>query len=136
MVPQFVVTLDELPVNPNGKVDRDRLPAPGPVASPGASTGGAPDVVAPRTDTEARCATVLAKSLGLTTVGVTDDFFELGGHSLMAVQLAAALSEAFRAEVPTRLVFERPTVEGLAAAVDAMLVGGLAGGLSGGPGRG
>jgi hypothetical protein len=119
MVPRFVVGLEQLPLNANGKVDRDRLPAPGPIAAPDNS-----GVVAPRTDTEARCAAVLAKQLGLTAVGVTENFFELGGHSLLAVQLAAALSAAFRTEVATRLVFERPTVEGLAAAVDALLVGG------------
>jgi acyl carrier protein len=119
MVPQFIVPLEELPLNPNGKVDRGRLPAPGPAAPPGSD-----DETGPRTDTEARVASVLAKVLGLTSVSITTDFFELGGHSLLTVQLANVLAETFRMEVSPRLVFEHPTAEGIAAAIDTMLVGG------------
>jgi amino acid adenylation domain-containing protein len=123
LVPQFVVPLEELPLSAGGKVDRARLPAPGPAAAPGDAPGEA-GVVRPRTDSEARAARVVAAVLGLAEVGVTDDFFALGGHSLLVLRLASGLTDAFRTEVPPRLVFEHPTVEGIARAVDNRLVGG------------
>jgi acyl carrier protein len=118
MVPSAFVRLSALPLTVNGKLDRKALPAPADDAYARAA------YAAPRGAVETALAQIWAELLGVERVGRHDNFFELGGHSLMAVQLAATLTEAVRTEVSTRLVFERPTVEGLAAAVDAMLVGG------------
>jgi acyl carrier protein len=75
----------------------------------------------PENDTQALLVELLEKTLGLDRVGVDDDFFELGGNSLAAVQIGFRLREHFGMDVPTALLYEQPTVRGLAAAAEKVL---------------
>ncbi|MEO7385789.1 MAG: amino acid adenylation domain-containing protein, partial [Gammaproteobacteria bacterium] len=109
-VPTSVTLLAALPLLPNGKLDRNALPAPT-AASPGES-------VMPRSALEALVADVWRDLLGLEQVGVHDDFFALGGHSLLAGQLAARLLAFTGVELPLRRLFECPTVAGLAEEIE------------------
>ena len=113
MVPSRYVFLEALPLTSNGKVDRRALPAPG------ARTRGQSELIAPRTAAEREVARVWAEVLQLDEVGVTDDFFELGGHSLLATQVTSRLRASLGVEIPLRAVFEAPTVQALAAIVQA-----------------
>ncbi len=119
MVPAAFVPLDALPISPNGKVDRKRLPAPE-VARP----GSAPSLVAPRNAVEARLVEIWRQLLGVERVGVEDDFFELGGHSLLATQALSRVREAFAVELPLRTFFEAPRVAAVAAEVAALRLAG------------
>ncbi|MFD6433352.1 amino acid adenylation domain-containing protein [Streptomyces venezuelae] len=110
MVPAVVVELDVFPMTPNGKIDRKALPDPAPARA--SSTPAAE----PANPTEALLADVWADVLKLDDVGVNDNFFELGGHSLLAFQLASRVSAAIGRDVPLKVVFEHPTVAGMAAA--------------------
>jgi len=113
MIPSAFVMLDEMPLTPNGKVDRRSLPAPD-----GTQRDVAGTFIGPRTPTEETLATIWREVLGLKTVGVHDNFFELGGHSLLATQVMSKLTEMFHLELPLRTLFEAPTIAELAAAID------------------
>ncbi len=115
MVPAAWVALAELPRNPNGKVDRRALPAPGAVRPE-----DDPRFVAPRTPAEEVLAEIWAGVLSRAAVGVESDFFDLGGNSLLATQLVARVRAAFRVEVPQRSLFQHPTVAAFGAAVEEL----------------
>ncbi len=110
MVPAAFVVLDRFPLSPNGKLNRDALPAPvfGSVADAG--------YVAPRDDRERELAAVWADVLGVGEVGVTDDFFALGGDSILAARAQARLAAA-GFPVSGRAIFDARTVAALAAAL-------------------
>jgi acyl carrier protein len=114
MIPASFVLLDEMPLTPNGKVDRRALPAPELTTQELKE-----NFVGPRTPTEEVVAGVLAQVLGKEQVSVHDDFFESGGHSLLATQVISRLRQYFRQEVPLRALFEAPTVAGLAEMIEA-----------------
>jgi amino acid adenylation domain-containing protein len=109
MAPATYVQLDTMPLLPNGKVDRQALPAPSQLRPALAEA-----FVAPRTPTEEVVAGIWATLLSLEDVGMHDDFFALGGHSLLAVQVVARLRHALQMEVPLRALFDTPTVASLA----------------------
>ncbi len=116
MVPAAVVALDSMPLSPNGKVDRQALPAP--VWSRAEDEAG---VVGPRNHIEEIVAGIWTQVLGVERVGLHDDFFELGGHSLIATRVAARINETFHIELPLRDVFEAPTVEALAGRIGHLI---------------
>jgi amino acid adenylation domain-containing protein len=115
MVPSAFVFVDEWPLTPSGKVDRRRLPAPGP------ESANTEKSEPPQTPTEELLAGMWEELLGVGRVGVTDDFFELGGHSLLAARLAARVREWLGVGLALRRIFETPTVRELAAEVEVLL---------------
>ncbi|HYO11935.1 MAG TPA: condensation domain-containing protein, partial [Thermoanaerobaculia bacterium] len=112
MVPSAFVVLPEMPLSPNGKVDRKVLARIAPEA------GGTEGYLAPCTPVEELLAGIWGELLGVDQVGVEDNFFLLGGHSLLATQLVSRIRGVFGVEVALRKVFEAPTVAGLALVID------------------
>ncbi|PYS22683.1 MAG: hypothetical protein DMF72_12540 [Acidobacteria bacterium] len=114
MVPGAFVLLDSIPLTPNGKVNRQALPAPD---STRPKLEGA--YVAPRNPVEESLGVIWAEVLGIKQIGIHDDFFtELGGHSLLATQLISRIRNTFEVELPLRHLFESPTIAGLAEIID------------------
>ncbi|MFJ3451791.1 phosphopantetheine-binding protein, partial [Pseudomonas sichuanensis] len=98
MVPSHWVLLAELPLSPNGKLERKALPRP--------------DVsqvqvayVAPQTQLERDIAAIWQEVLQVERVGLRDDFFSLGGHSLLATQVMVRLRERLNLDVPLKHLF-------------------------------
>ncbi len=128
MQPSAFVLLDELPVTPNGKLDRGALPAPG-AHRAGLATG----YVEPRTDAETRIAGIWRDVLGVERVGVHDGFFTLGGNSLQATRVVSRLRENLDSTVDLRGFFAAPTVAALAGTVpEQALTADESGGISDG----
>lgn len=113
MVPGQFVRLEALPLNANGKVDRAALPA----APAGERTAA---YIAPRTPTEEALAEIWAPLLRLERIGIDDRFFDLGGHSLLATRVMSRIRAAMGVALPLAALFERPTIAGLAATIDAV----------------
>ncbi|MGH3923577.1 MAG: non-ribosomal peptide synthetase, partial [Pseudonocardiaceae bacterium] len=121
MVPTAFVVLDALPLLPNGKVDRKGLPAPdAPMAAP-------EHYVAPSTAVEKAIADTWQRVLRKDRVGVRDNYFELGGDSLTGMELMASIGAVLGVDLPLRTLFDAPTVEEMATAVERAREAGTAG---------
>ncbi len=105
MVPTAFVTLEAIPLNPNGKVDRFKLPAPEYSRMESGVT-----FVAPRTAAEEAIAAAWREVLGLEEVGVHDNFFDVGGESFKAIRVVRKIGEG----VGVMDLFKRPTIAELA----------------------
>ncbi|EON34683.1 Non-ribosomal peptide synthetase modules-related protein [Gordonia terrae C-6] len=106
LVPAVITTLDALPLNSFGKVDRRALPAPV-FAS---ARSGRP----PSTPREYQLAQLFSEVLGVAEVGADDSFFVLGGDSILSIQLVAR-AKTNGLSFTTQDVFEHKTVAALAA---------------------
>ena len=118
MLPAVFVPLDKMPLTPSGKVARGALPAP----DEGRLESGVA-FQAPSGPFEEKLAAIWAEILRVPQVGATHNFFELGGHSLLATRVMSAIRAGFGVDLPLRVLFERPTVAGLAAALTERLAG-------------
>jgi len=113
MLPSAFVFLPALPLNANGKVDRDALPAP--IA---ASDGREHSMVAPRDNVELHLVKIWQDLLKRRSIGVRDNFFDLGGHSLLAVQLMKRIDVTFNRQLELDILWSGAgTIEALAKAL-------------------
>jgi amino acid adenylation domain-containing protein len=113
MVPSAMVLLPKIPLNPNGKVDRQALPEP--------ETVQVREFVAPKDATEENVARIWQEVFRRERISTDENFFELGGHSLLATQVISRIREQFRVELAIRTMFDHPTISGLARAVETAI---------------
>ncbi|MFM0281806.1 amino acid adenylation domain-containing protein [Paraburkholderia sediminicola] len=103
MVPACFIRLDALPASPNGKHDRQALPAP-------SRAGGTP----PREGVEQRIAEIWQTLLRVSGIARDDSFFRLGGNSILAVRMQAQLRDALGIQFPMAAFYRSPTIATLA----------------------
>jgi non-ribosomal peptide synthetase component F len=111
MVPTAFVVLDEMPLSPNGKVDRKALRAP-------EYDAAATEYVAPRDAAERLLVEIVQDVLRAPRVSVTDSFFELGGDSILSIRVIAKAKAAGMALSPWQ-IFETPRIAELAKKLEA-----------------
>ncbi|GAB3899451.1 non-ribosomal peptide synthetase [Spirosoma agri] len=109
MVPSDFVSLPELPVTPNGKIDRNALPKPD-----SALRSSDKGFAEPTTEAEKLITDIWAEALGLGRIGIHEDFFELGGHSMIAVQVMTRLEKETGRRLPLSTLLTYPTIHKLA----------------------
>ena len=111
MIPAAFVSLDALPLNANGKLDREALPPLEQAIGP--QLAGTP----PRTAIEQAVAEVWAQVLGVEGIGVHDNFFALGGDSIGSIRVVSRLRKR-GLTVTAKTLFEHQTVADLASAAE------------------
>ncbi|WP_170958295.1 non-ribosomal peptide synthetase [Bacillus pseudomycoides] len=107
MMPSYFVQLSEMPLTPNGKIDRKALPKPDTMQL-------GEGYVSARTPVEIQLAEIWGEVLGLKHVGVCDNFFDLGGHSLKLLQLIQCINKKMNSMISYKDVIQSPTIELLA----------------------
>ncbi len=112
MLPASYIYVDQLPLLPNGKIDRRALPTPE-TSRPMLEV----DFITARDPIEEIVAGIWSRVLGIEQIGMHDDFFALGGHSLLQAQVAASVRAAFGIDLPLLSFFLSPTVATLAEAI-------------------
>ncbi|WP_213764824.1 non-ribosomal peptide synthetase [Caballeronia sp. dw_19] len=124
MVPSSLRVLDALPLNRNGKLDRQAL---GELARKATRTGGSVHRI-PHGATEITLARIWSDVLGLaeskpeSSILRDDNFFALGGHSLAAMRMLSRVRAEWSIELPLRAVFSAPTLQALAVRIDELSI--------------
>ncbi|MCP4146888.1 MAG: amino acid adenylation domain-containing protein, partial [bacterium] len=108
MIPSYYIPVEKIPLTPNGKIDKKRLPLPEIKAGEG--------YVAPGTPLEEKLTELWANLLTIPkkVIGIDANFFNLGGHSLNATVLLARIHKEMDAKIPLVAVFANPTIRMLA----------------------
>ena len=112
MIPQYFLPIDEIPLTPNGKVDRRRLPTP----ATAEDTIGEQDP--PANATEEAIAEIWTRLIQpVRPIGRNDMFFEVGGHSLLALRALTQMEQKLDTNIDFRSLFGENLSE-IAALVD------------------
>lgn len=108
MIPSYFVQIDEIPLTPNGKVDRKKLPDP-------RVTDRREGYVAPRNEVEEKLADIWSELLHIkkSVIGIDDHFFRLGGHSLKAAVMITMIHKALNVKMLMSEIFDLPTIRKL-----------------------
>ncbi len=108
MIPSIISQIPVMPLTPNGKVDKKALLALD------VKIESDEAYVTPKNKIEERLTEIFKEVLTVEKVGVNDDFFNLGGHSILAISLIAKINDEFLSSMDVSILFEDPTIAGLA----------------------
>ncbi len=114
MIPAYFVQIAEIPLTPNGKVDRKALPEPEKQTT---------EYEAPINEIEEILVGVWEEVLAKDGIGRNDNFFDLGGHSLKATTLTSRIHKELKVEVPLREIFKQSTIKELAEYIQSIQPG-------------
>jgi amino acid adenylation domain-containing protein/non-ribosomal peptide synthase protein (TIGR01720 family) len=108
MIPAYFIQLDQIPITPNGKVDRAALPRP--------EISAAEKYTAPGNEMEKKLVGIWSEVLNVAreSMGIDNNFFDLGGHSLKATILTSLIHKELDVKLPLMEVLKRPTIRELA----------------------
>lgn len=105
MIPSFYVSIDKIPLNSNGKIDRNVLPDP--------QIKSTDHLLKPESDIEHALLTIWSEILSIDkgSIGTDANFFEIGGQSVWLIELAKQINKKFNKEITTREIFLKPTIK-------------------------
>ncbi|MCP4151048.1 MAG: amino acid adenylation domain-containing protein, partial [bacterium] len=116
MIPLYITPLDRVPLTPNGKIDRRKLPEP----DINTMDGYTP----PANGVERKITAIWADVLGLEEeqIGIENNFFQLGGHSLKATIVITKIHKELEVRVPLAEMFKTPTIKEISAYIQKTAV--------------
>jgi len=103
-IPTYLVQVKSLPINANGKVDKNKLPEP-------KNNNIESEVIGARNEIDTKLINILKELLNVRTISMGDSFFELGGDSLFAINLCAKIENEFNTQVHVKDILESHTIE-------------------------
>jgi len=106
MIPSQIIRLDEFPLTPNGKIDRQALPHP--------NHESQSLYEAPRNKIEQQLTEIWSLIVECEKISIHDNFFDLGGHSILAIKLLNEIQKSFNQELSLTSLFQHPTIAQLA----------------------
>lgn len=115
MIPGFFVQLETIPLTPNGKVNKNRLPD---ISEEDVIKNS---YVAPRNDTEEKLVHIWKELLEVETIGTKDVFFELGGHSLKITKLKNYITKTFEVDLSFNDLFLKTTISEQALLIEQQI---------------
>ena len=115
MIPNYFQLIDKIPLNINGKIDRNLLSTPSDFVSDEVK-------VFPKSELEKQIANIWSDylHLDLNKIGIYDEFFQIGGNSLIAVKLINHMRKVFNIDIPFQKIFELQTISELSIMIDKM----------------
>jgi amino acid adenylation domain-containing protein len=117
LIPNFFRRIETIPLTRNGKVDLDALPS---TVEP--ETAHHEAYLEPEGAVQERLASIWAEVLGIERIGARDSFFALGGTSLAGMDVMLQVCNEFEVDLPLQKVFQHPTVEELAGAIEEKIM--------------
>lgn len=111
MIPQYWVTLEEMPLTINGKIDKRALP------DPKWKSSISSNYQLPQNKAEAMLLGIWQQVLGWEKIGIGDNFFDLGGDSLLIIRSIAAIKQTFGKRLSVSDFFENPTISALSKVI-------------------
>ncbi|MBF0396015.1 MAG: amino acid adenylation domain-containing protein [Desulfobacterales bacterium] len=106
MIPEFIISVDAIPLLPNGKIDKKRLPQP-------TRNISSHFLKIPRNSTELMLKSIWEELLGIHPIGIYDNFFDIGGQSLLAIRLISRINQYFKKPLTVTMLFQYPNIAGL-----------------------
>lgn len=115
MIPDNITQLKNMPLTPNGKLDRRKLPRS--ISKVYQETDNLPDNMSVK---EKLVCTMMEEVLSVSGIEVNDNFFEMGGHSLKAISLVSKIRKELKVEVPISEIFKNPTVRDITRYIETI----------------
>jgi acyl carrier protein len=109
MIPSVFISLKEIPLTANGKIDRAKLLE----IIPGENAVATAEYIAPFTEEEQRLAAIWTQILGVEKIGIKDNFFELGGDSIKIIKMLRLIEQDYPGIIQIGNLFDSPTIEQL-----------------------
>jgi len=109
MIPHYFVTVEQIPLTPNGKVDRKELLEIGTLLEE--------EYIPPRDPAEEKLAALWAEVLKKEKVGIKENFFDIGGDSIKAIRLANLINSEFNIDLRVVDLYTHATIDLLSGKV-------------------
>lgn len=115
MIPTYIIKMERLPLNSNGKIDKRNLPNPETTCNVELENAEAENEI------ELKLLELWKEELELERISIHDNFFDLGGHSLKAAILVSRINSEFGIELPLSEIFRNTTIKELAEDIGRMI---------------